>query len=170
MFRTAALILLLSFAPLFAESGSVERHFVRGRALEGNLLADSPDRLTSIYLPPSYHAEPNRRFPVVYMLHGFTDSESKWMGHEPHWINLPKVIDGALEAGFSEEMIVVMPDAHNSFFGSMYSKSVTIGDWETFVAEELVAFVDSHYRTIPDRASRGCPGIRWAVTARCGSA
>ncbi|MCB1020036.1 MAG: alpha/beta fold hydrolase, partial [Acidobacteria bacterium] len=47
---------------------------------------------------------------------------------------------------------------HTRFFGSMYSSSVTIGDWETFVAQELVAFVDSHYRTLPQAASRGLAG------------
>ena len=40
----------------------------------------------------------------------------------------------------------------------MYSSSVTTGDWEKFVSEELVAYIDAHYRTIPDRASRGLAG------------
>ena len=158
MVRLTALILLLAAGSLFAQQSDVKRHFVRSLALEGNLAGDSPERLTSVYLPPSYHVEPHRRFPVVYMLHGFTDSESQWMGHEPHWINLPEVIDRSLAAGPAKEMIVVMPNAHNRFFGSMYSKSVTIGDWETFIAEELVTYVDSHYRSIPDRRSRGLAG------------
>lgn len=150
--------LLLFAAALSAETGRVERHTVRGRSLEGALSGDSPDRRTSVYLPPSYEADPTRRYPVLYMLHGFTDSESKWMGHEEHWINLPEVVDRSLAEGLSKEMIVVMPDAHNRFFGSMYSKSVVVGDWETYVAEELVAFVDSHYRTLPARESRGLSG------------
>ena len=154
--------LLLTTGTLLAqpvtEKGKVERHTVRGRSLEGNLAGDSPDRRVSVYLPPSYQADPEKRFPVVYMLHGFTDSESKWMGHEKHWINLPEVVDRYLASEDAKEVIVVMPDAFTKFSGSFYSRSVTTGDWETFIFDELVDFVDSHYRTIPDRDSRGLAG------------
>jgi S-formylglutathione hydrolase len=40
----------------------------------------------------------------------------------------------------------------------MYSNSVTTGNWEDYIAEDLVSFMDSHYRTIPDRDSRGLAG------------
>jgi S-formylglutathione hydrolase FrmB len=59
-----------------------------------------------------------------------------------------------------------MPSAYTLHKGSMYSDSVTTGNWEKFVAEDLVAYVDSHYRTLPTRMSRGLAGIRWAGTAR----
>jgi enterochelin esterase-like enzyme len=55
-------------------------------------------------------------------------------------------------------MILVMPNAYTRYQGSMYSNSVTTGDWEDFVARELVAYIDSHYRTIPQAASRGLSG------------
>jgi S-formylglutathione hydrolase FrmB len=138
--------------------GSVERVTVHGEALAGNLSGDSPDRAVSVYLPPSYKAESGRRYPVVYMLHGFTDSEEKWWRKPDHWINLPRVIEKSLESGAAREMIVVMPDAFTRFQGSMYSNSAATGDWETFIAEELVAYVDSHYRTVPGRAGRGLAG------------
>lgn len=152
-------LLALLAAPLLAQpKGKVERVQVRGRSLEGALSGDSPVRDVSVYLPPSYEAEPDRRYPVLYFLHGFTDSDSKWMGFEDHWISLPAVIDKTLAAGGTNEMIVVMPNAFTRFYGSMYSNSVTVGDWETYVAKELVAYVDSHYRTLPRRASRGLSG------------
>ena len=150
---------LLWAVPLVAQpEGSVERVQVRGRSLEGALSGDSPVRDVSVYLPPGYQADPQRRYPVLYFLHGFTDSDSKWMGWEEHWITLPAVVDKTLAAGAAREMIVVMPNAHTRYYGSMYSSSVTVGDWETYVARELVAFVDSHYRTLPSRASRGLAG------------
>lgn len=155
----AALALVAICAPLLAQpKGKVERVQVRGRSLEGALSGDSPVRDVSVYLPPGYEAEPGRRYPVLYFLHGFTDSDSKWMGWEEHWISLPAAIDKTLAAGGTKEMIVVMPNAHTRFYGSMYSNSVTVGDWETYVAKELVAYVDSHYRTLPARASRGLSG------------
>jgi S-formylglutathione hydrolase FrmB len=149
-------LVLLLCAGVFAQ-GTPERIKVHGKSLEGNLSADSADRDVSVYLPPSYKTEKKRRYPVVYFLHGFTDSDQKWFWDEKHWINLPKVLDQAL-AGGAGEMIVVMPNAFTLFQGSMYSNSVTTGDWETYVARELVAHIDTHYRTLARRESRGLAG------------
>jgi S-formylglutathione hydrolase len=141
-----------------AQTGSLERIKVHGKFLEGNLEGDSPDRDVTIYLPPSYKSSANKRYPVVYMLHGFTDNDEKWMGLVKHWINLPIVIDKALAGGESREVIVVMPNAFTRYFGSMYSNSATTGDWEDFVAQELVQYIDAHYRTLSVAASRGLAG------------
>ncbi len=55
-------------------------------------------------------------------------------------------------------MIVVLPDSKTLHNGSMYSSSVTTGDFERFIAHDVVAYMDAHYRTIPERASRGLVG------------
>ncbi len=159
----AALLLMLPALPAHAQQaasqrGAVERIVVHGKGLEGNLEGDSPDRHVSIYLPASYKAHPERRYPVIYFLHGFTDDDAEWYGFKKHWINLPAVIDKAAAAGETREMIVVTPDAYTRFAGSMYSNSITTGDWEDYVARELVASVDAHFRTIPHAASRGLAG------------
>jgi S-formylglutathione hydrolase FrmB len=137
--------------------GSVQRIQVHGKGLEGNLEGDSPDRDVAVYLPPSYNTARNRRYPVVYLLHGFTDDVDHWWGVKPHFVNVPAVVDKALAAGV-KEMIVVMPNAFTRYQGSMYSNSITTGDWENYVAKELVAYVDAHYRTIAGRAGRGLAG------------
>jgi S-formylglutathione hydrolase len=157
----AALSLLLSTwafpqAPPAAKHGTVERIKVHGVSLEGNLEGDSPDRDVSVYLPPGYEAQKSRRYPVIYLLHGITDSDLSWFGSGHHF-------DGtaAADRAFSNdvpEMIVVMPDAKTRYFGSMYSSSATIGDWESFVAQDLVAYIDGHYRTLANRRSRGLAG------------
>ncbi|HUF48496.1 MAG TPA: alpha/beta hydrolase-fold protein [Vicinamibacterales bacterium] len=140
-------------------AGVVEVFELRSRALEGNLVGDSPVRDVSVYLPPSYGTDAARRYPVVYLLHGFTDTDAKWFGRAgEHWINLPQVLDGAAARADVAETIVVMPNGFNAFGGSFYSTSVTIGDWESFVADELVAAIDSRYRTLAARASRGLAG------------
>ena len=54
-----------------AGPGTVEKITVHGKSLEGNLEGDSPDREATVYLPPSYAADQNRRFPVIYLLHGY---------------------------------------------------------------------------------------------------
>jgi enterochelin esterase-like enzyme len=72
-------------------------------------------------------------------------------------LNLPAMADNAIAAG-AREMILVLPDAYTVYSGSMYSNSPTTGDWEGFLSRDLVAYIDSHYRTISDRNSRGLAG------------
>ncbi|QRQ99858.1 alpha/beta hydrolase [Dyadobacter sandarakinus] len=155
-------VLLLAAATLTASAqamqGSVERIKLHGKSLEGNLEGDSPDRDVSIYLPPGYKKDTQRRFPVVYFLHGFTDNDAQWYGVVKHWINLPQVVDKVFASGQVQEMIIVTPNAYTKTGGSFYSSSVTTGNWEEFVARELVAYMDQHYRTLPNAASRGLAG------------
>ncbi|WP_026947480.1 alpha/beta hydrolase [Algoriphagus marincola] len=151
-------LVMMSFSFVNAQKGTKERIKIHSQALEGNLIGDPAERDVTVYLPPSYASNPNQRFPVLYMLHGFTDTDSQWFGWEDHWINLQDVIEESIAEGLSKEMIVVMPNAYNTFKGSMYASSATIGDWETFVTQELVSYVDENYRTIPDRNSRGLAG------------
>ena len=134
--------------------GSMEKIVVHGKSLEGNLEGDSPDRDVIVYLPPSYTKNRNQRYPVVYFLHGY-------LAYAETYTNAMWASDGAdkdIAAGTAKEMIIVFPDSHTIYNGSMYSNSPTTGDWETFVAEDLVAYVDSHYRTIASRESRGLAG------------
>jgi enterochelin esterase-like enzyme len=136
-----------------ARAATVERVKIHGAALEGNLEGDAVDRDTLVFLPPSYASDKSRRYPVVYALHGYSIGAEQWTGE----IHVPQTIEGAFAQGASE-MIVVLPDSKTGHNGSMYSSSVTTGDFERFVAHDVVAYVDSHYRTIPDRASRGLVG------------
>jgi len=138
-----------------AKKGAVERLEVHGKALEGNLEGDSPDREVLVYLPPSYKTSGSRRYPVVYFLHGFTDDTDHWWGFIQHFVNLPEVLDRAFADGSTREMIVAMPNAYTAYQGAMYSNSATTGNWEDFVTEELVAYIDGHYRTIGAAESRG---------------
>jgi S-formylglutathione hydrolase len=140
-----------------AHKGKLERIKVHGKSLEGNLSGDAADRDVSVYLPPSYAKGKKKHYPVLYLLHGFTDSDDRWFGLKQHFINVPLAADRAFAAGVPE-MILVMPNAFTKFHGSMYSNSSTTGDWEDYIAEDLVSYMDSHYRTIPDRGSRGLAG------------
>lgn len=154
-------IVALTAAGLYAQAkvapgkGSVEHIKVHGQALEGNLEGDSPDRDVTVYLPPSYATDRARRYPVVYLLHGYGGTDANWTGRQ---LNLPEIADKLFAARTVREMIVVMPNAFSLHKGSMYSNSVTTGDWETYVARDLVVYVDGHYRTIPERPSRGLAG------------
>jgi S-formylglutathione hydrolase FrmB len=136
-----------------AKPAIVERIRVHGKALEGNLEGDDVDRQVIVFLPPNYAADKTRRYPVIYALHGFSIGAEQWT----HEIHVPQTIDGAFAQG-AQQMIVVLPDSKTVHNGSMYSSSVTTGDFEQFIARDLVAYIDAHYRTIPKRTSRGLVG------------
>jgi S-formylglutathione hydrolase FrmB len=136
-----------------AKPVTVEGIKVHGASLEGNLEGEAVDRDVIVFLPPSYAREKHRRYPVVYALHGFSIGAEQWT----HEIHVPQTIEGAFAEG-AQEMIVVLPDSKTAFGGSMYSSSEATGDFEKFVAHDLVAYIDAHYRTIPARESRGLAG------------
>src|SRR5436853_471873 len=163
------MLTLIAFTALLAQSPStipaearkpsrdtaVEHVKIHGRSLEGNLEGDTADPDVAVYLPPSYATDKSKRYPVVYLLHGYGGRDDTFNGR---LATLPDSSDNQIKAGTIKEMIVVMPNSYTLHKGSMYSNSVTTGDWEGYVAVDLVAYMDSHYRTIPNRASRGLGG------------
>jgi enterochelin esterase-like enzyme len=154
MARLGAQVQTIVPAPVAgAKPVTVEHIKIHGAALEGNLEGDAVDREVIVYLPPSYENEKKRRYPVVYALHGFFIGAEQWT----HEIHVPQTVEGAFAEG-AKEMIVVLPDSKTVYNGSMYSSSATTGDFENFVAHDVVAYIDAHYRTIPDRQSRGLVG------------
>jgi enterochelin esterase-like enzyme len=136
-----------------AKPVTVEHIKVHGTALEGNLEGDAVDRDVFVFLPRSYAKEKSQRYPVIYALHGYSIGAEQWT----HEIHVPQTIEGAFAQG-AKEMIVVLPDSKTLHNGSMYSSSVTTGDFEQFIAHDLVTYIDAHYRTIPNRLSRGLVG------------
>jgi S-formylglutathione hydrolase FrmB len=136
-----------------AKPVTVEHIKIHGQSLEGNLEGDAVDRDVFVFLPPSYAKEKRRRYPVVYALHGYSIGAEQWT----HEIHVPQTIEGAFAEG-AKEMIVVLPDSKTIHNGSMYSSSVTTGNFERFIYHDMVEYIDAHYRTIPDRLSRGLVG------------
>jgi enterochelin esterase-like enzyme len=138
---------------LGARPVTVDRIKVHGAALEGNLEGNAVDRDVLVFLPPTYARERTRRYPVIYALHGYSIGAEQWASE----IHVPQTIEGAFASG-AKDMIVVLPDSKTVHNGSMYSSSVTTGDFEAFIARDVVSFIDSRYRTIANRNSRGLVG------------
>jgi len=136
-----------------AKPVKVERVKIHGASLEGNLENNAVDREALVLLPPSYGTDRARRYPVVYALHGYTIGAEQWSKE----IHVPQTVEGAFAKG-AHELIVVLPDSKTLHLGSMYSNSGTTGNFEDYVARDVVAYMDAHYRTIPQRASRGLVG------------
>src|SRR6188768_1521559 len=154
----AGLLVLATSTPTLAQApakkGTVEHVKVHGAALDGNLQGESPDRDVFIYLPPSYATNKNQRYPVVYLLHGYSLTAERWMD----FTKMSDAADKHIGDGTLKEMILVSPDGYTKHGGSMWSSSPTIGDWETYIAEDLVGYVDKSYRTLAARESRGLAG------------
>lgn len=136
-----------------AKPVTVEHIKVHGKSLEGNLEGDAVDRDVIVFLPPGYAKDKKRRYPVVYALHGYSIGAEQWARE----IHVPQTVEGAF-ALRAKEMIVVLPDSKTIHNGSMYSSSVTTGDFEKFISHDLIEYIDTHYRTIPERTSRGLVG------------
>ncbi len=139
-------------------SGAIENITVHSVALERNKLGDPADQDVAVYLPPSYRSASPKRYPSLYLLHGFDSNIRAWTSHGYQEMNLQQSMDALIAAGEVREMIVIVPNGRNSYLGSFYTNSIVSGGWEDFVDRDLVTYMDSHYRTIPQAASRGVAG------------
>lgn len=145
-FLLGCLALVMLAAPADAR---VEKLVVHSVALEGNLEGNSPDRTVYVFLPDSYDAKKKRRYPVLYFLHGFNSTAAEYVARTP--------FDSALQAA-RHDLIIVVPDTMTKWGGSMYSDSPVSGQFEHFINEDLIGWVDAHYRTLANRAGRGIAG------------
>jgi enterochelin esterase-like enzyme len=104
-----------------------------------------------VYLPQGY-ADENRSFPVLYLLHGLTDTHTAWRDKG----NVQSIAGGLVKDGKAQEMIIVMPDAGTTYDGYFNSE-----EWryEDFFFQEFIPHIESVYRTIPDRQHRAIAGL-----------
>jgi enterochelin esterase-like enzyme len=156
MLKTAVVAIaaaMLAAAPAGAQdTARIELKTIHSPSIEGNLEGNSADRGVYVVTPPGYDENPDKRYPVVYFLHGYwAPLEAQQQGFRIH-----EAVQAAAEAG--NELIMVMPDGFSKLRGGFYSSSPTVGDYESFVAKDLVQWVDANYRTIAKRDSRGLAG------------
>jgi enterochelin esterase-like enzyme len=132
---------------------------VHSPELENNLLGDSADRKVRVYLPPDYFENTSKHYPVVYLLHGyFVDQDILFLGEVGIEMNIVTVLNSLIHEGVIEPMIVVAPSCKNLYLGCKYSHSSTAGQWVYFIAEDVVRYIDDHFRKLPVRESRGIGG------------
>jgi len=109
------------------------------------------ERYFYIYLPPSYDVDIGKRYPVLYLLHGYGGSDESWK-----YDNINVVIDSLIKIGKIVEMIVVMPDADTSFYANSFDRKRM---YEQYIVEDLINYIDATFRTIPYRETRGIDGV-----------
>ncbi|HUQ20473.1 MAG TPA: alpha/beta hydrolase-fold protein [Gemmatimonadaceae bacterium] len=138
--------------------GVIHRDSVPAPALRHNMVGDPHWDRVSIYIPPSYHRNPQRRYPVLYFLHGFDADDRALIKGAYQNLNIRISMDSLVRAALVDEMIIVMPNARNAFNGSFYTNSPVTGNWEQFIVRDLVNYVDRKYRTVKSRDGRGIAG------------
>jgi len=138
------------------ESLSVDGEFftryVHSPGLEDNLLGDSPLRDVSIYLPPEYSDSTQNRYPVIYFLHGYTQGPGAWG-------KVDEIMNTLLSQGKILPMIAVCPNSNNKYRGSNYTNSSVTGNWEDFIVQDVVKYIDRNFHTLPQSSSRGIAGF-----------
>lgn len=168
-----AIVLAMSFAPAsFAQqavtptaapgapaaaAGKLVEIKVPAPSLKGNLLGDPTEQSAAVYLPPSYDASPTKRYPTLYLLHGFLGNNRAWT-HGYQGMSLQSSMDEMIKAGRIREMIVVAPNGWNAYRGAFYTNSSVTGNWEDYMFRDLVQNIDANYRTLAKPESRGIAG------------
>ena len=130
--------------------GKYSKVEITAGSLSNNLIGDSDVRTINIYLPPTYDIS-DQRYPVVYYLPGHGDINMSGIG-------FPDDIDRLIRSGAMREIIIVVANGRNELDGSFYVNSPVTGNWEDFIAADVVNYVDANYRTIPDAGARGISG------------
>ncbi len=105
----------------------------------------------AVYLPPDYQTS-SRRYPVVYLLHGYTDDESGWV----QFGEIHLAADRAIAAREIPPMIIAMPDGGVTWYINDYQNKVR---FEDMFVQEFIPRIDSTLRTRPDREFRGVSGL-----------
>jgi S-formylglutathione hydrolase FrmB len=144
--------------PQSASEGRLIEAKVPAPSLQGNLLGDAAEQNASIYLPPGYDTAPQKRFPALYLLHGFNGKRKHWTTNGYQGMNLQPMMDSFIKSGVIGDLIVVVPNGNNAYQGSFYTNSTVTGNWEDFITKDLVAYVDKNYRTMARGESRGIAG------------
>lgn len=146
-----------------AEPGTVALRTVGVEALESNLLGDPAEIRVAVYLPPGYAAAADRRYPAIWLLHGWLGSIDQFgvSDGKPGFqgMQLASTMDEAIARGTIRETIVVVPEARNAYFGSFYANSSVTGNWEDAIVRELLPWIDARYRTVASPAARGIAGF-----------
>ena len=113
----------------------------------------SANKRARVYLPPSYDSS-DKRYPVFYFLHGTGGSPDDFFSS----LDADGIADGLIADGLMQEMIIVGVDGQTKYSVSYYVNSEVNGNHEDYVVGELVDHIDSKYRTLPQRNSRGIAG------------
>src|SRR5437899_2847648 len=138
--------------------GKLEELEIESALLRGNPLGDPHVRPLWVYLPPAYDAEPDRRFPSIYLIQGMTGQVDMWWNRTAFRPTTPERIDKLFAEEGCPPALVVFADCWTTYGGSQFIDSPGTGRYLGYLCDEVVPFVDSRYRTLAEPAHRGLTG------------
>jgi hypothetical protein len=139
-------------------AGRLDEHVFVSELLRDNPLKDPHERPLWVYVPPGYDEEPARRYPAVYVIQGYTGFIDMWRNRTPYRRPFVETADEVFAGGGTPPAIVVYIDAWTAFGGSQFVDSPGTGRYHSYICEEIVPWVDAHYRTLADRNHRAIMG------------
>ena len=154
---TALLAIALSAVSTLAQAATIQ---IVDRQITSTNFADnkvgvSPVRRMVVYLPPGYGSSA-RRYPVIYFLpNPFEENYRFDFDHR----GAQSLFDRAIAQGVIKDFILVAVDMNTPLGTSWYVNSSVTGNWEDFMTQELVPYIDANFKTLPNRDSRGIAGI-----------
>ncbi len=140
-------LIILSFNVLAVEQASlsVERVLIHSPALENNIIKINAERELIIVLPPSYASQANKKYPVVYLLHGLGATAENWFSDIAGEPNIEHSLEKLYQQNIISEMIVVVPNSYNEFaLGGWYSNSTSGGRWEDYIIKDVIPYIDKN--------------------------
>lgn len=138
-------------------TGRLEQLVVESEVLAGNPLGDPTRRPLYVYLPPGY-GESGRRYPVIYVIQGYTGQIDMWLGRSAFEPSMIERVDDLFSGVGVRRAIVVFVDAWTSLGGSQFLNSTSTGRYMDYLCDEVVAFVDERYATAAERDKRALTG------------
>ena len=139
------------------KTGSIVIDSFESKVLKDNPLKDPAVRYFPVYLPHSYYSS-SKRYPVVYLLSGFTGRGMMNLNESFLNENIHERLDRLISSRRVKEMIVVMPDCITKYGGSQFINSTATGRYEDYIKNEFVSYIDNNYRTLPQSNSRAVMG------------
>ena len=128
------------------------------RALADNPLGDPSHRPVVVYLPPGYDDAGSRRYPALYVLHGYTGDAAALIAARPWETNVVQWADRLIREREMPPCVLVLVDGFTRLGGSQYVDSIHNGNYAQYVVREVVNHVDASYRTIAREGGRAVVG------------
>ncbi|HUA09158.1 MAG TPA: alpha/beta hydrolase-fold protein [Candidatus Acidoferrales bacterium] len=148
----------MNYGQLLGLRGSLHIDRIESAALAGNALGDPAARPLVVYTPPEYDAQGSRRYPVLYVLHGYTGDAAALIAARPWERNVVQWIDRLIVQGRMPPALLAIVDGFTRLGGSQYVDSIHNGDYAQYVTREVVAQIDASYRTIAREGGRAVLG------------
>ena len=142
--------------PFTRPKGRIEVIQVASEAL-ANQVGDPTVRSVAVYLPEGYDRS-DEQYPLMVDIVGFTGSGFAHIGWKAFQENVPQQVDRLIAEGSMGPVIIAFPDCFTSLGGNQYINSVALGDWETFLCNDMIAALEDQFRIRPGRDHRALFG------------